>query len=210
MAVPTPPKPLRFLTEDEVRARLYDSLLTSSSPNSLIVEKWSGYSVKTGKERRRQYLDREIDVAMFSLQVQPPITQLLTLGGLPHKINFNTYEVKGYTQTKQGKWIPPALGDGLDQALVHLAQNSDFSTLVYPDLGAEIGKKLADICTNFAPRIGVLFVSREGQYFFHKSPTEAPLSAMSEQQKRKMLSMLITGGTYSRIYQPEWAKKHLY
>jgi hypothetical protein len=202
------PKAQRYVTEDEIRRRLYETLL-GSSPSNLIVEKWSGYSVKTGSQRQRQFLEREIDIGMFSLQAQQPFTQLFTLGGMPHKILFNTYEVKGYTQTKQGKWIPPSLGEGLDQALVHLNQNSDFSTLVYPDM-PEVGKKLADICTNFAPRVGVLFMTREGGYISHKNPTEAPLSGVAEQRKRKMLSMLITGGNYSRIYQPEWAKKHLY
>jgi hypothetical protein len=147
---------------------------------------------------------------MFSLQPQNQFTSVFTLGGMTHKILFSTYEVKGYTKTKQGKWIPPALGDGLDQALVHLHQNSDISVLVYPDLGQDAGKKLADICTNFAPRIGVLFMTREGGYISHKGPTEAILSGVNEQQKRKMLAMLNTGGIYSRINQPEWAKKHQY
>ncbi len=198
-----------FLTEDHIRKRVYDALL-STAPEALLVEKWSGYTVKTGSERQREFLVREMDLAMFTLQAQPELTQLLVLGGLKHRIVLTTYEVKGHTRTKEGKWSEPAFGDGLDQAVVHLYQGADNSWLVYPDIGSEKGTKLADICSNFCPRVGVLFVTKSGSFLPYKAPVEGPITGQNEQTKRKMLARLITSGTYSRINEPDWAKKHLY
>jgi len=63
---------------------------------------------------------------------------------------------------------------------------------VYLDLGSDKGTKLAEVCTNFAPRVGVLFMTKQGAFLQYKASVEPTLTATNELQKRKMMARLLT------------------
>lgn len=202
------PKMSTTPTEDEIRTRLFESF-EALHPHDVIVEKWSGYSVKTGKERERKYLLREIDIARFSRIAIPELTRAI-FGGVSYNIRLYAYEVKGYTKMKDGGFSEPTFGNGIDQAIANLYQGADLSYVVYPETHEETRNNLIKMCETFAPRVDLIFMSKEGMFIPWKNHRE-PLTHVSPQDtKRRMLSTLIASGSYSRIQLPDWAKNHQY
>ena len=200
------PTPVNQLTEDQLRTMLFQSLV-KQNPSDVIVERWSSHSVKTGSEVQRQFLLNEIEVGRFRLA---PVDSIISfMGGLKNVLSFTAFEVKGNTKTSKGSFVPPSTRAGIEQAVVNLHQGADYSVIVRPDPGDEKRGHLIKMCETYAPRVDLWLY--DGKSFVGWKQSPVPIfNAANEQEKRRMLTMLIASGGRSRINLPDWAKQGKY
>lgn len=195
-------------TEDNVRKMLYNSLC-ENFPNDLVVEKWTGWSFRIGKKRRERHrFLREFDIALFSrgkreFILRRPIMEILKP---PYYLTLIGIEIKGLTKEKV-KMKPPGFAEGVDQALVLLHQGADYAYLVTPE--SKNDKELKLFCDNFASKIGLILVRKDGTFEPHRD-ADRNYSTTSDDLKKKLLTSLISGGNFSNIRIPKWCKKHEY
>jgi len=191
---------LEFLFEARIRKALFDSLKGS---DRVVVEEWRGWPIKTAKGRSEEHLFRRpFDLATFERK-----DRTLILTG---------YEVKGVDKVRKKAGVSyryPSFGEGLDQALVLLHQGADFSYLVHPEPKEDnVKAEMKSFLERFASPIGLIFVTSEalqkqGYLFPYK---QAERNYADENEKRRLLTSLLSGGYFREIHIVDWARKHEY
>ncbi len=188
-----------YPSEGQIQDKFFRDFLRN---NAVRVKNWTGWSYKKGRTHREVTpFYREFDLAEFYLD-----TTGLVLAG---------YEVKGYRKTtkkgKEGTKLPPAFGDGIDQALTLLKQGADFASVIYPEPKKQEDKEaLKELCDHFAANIGIVYVRNDLTSSYAFRPPVQNFHTNID-RKKKMLSSLMTGGTFSDISDfPPWAKQQKY
>ncbi len=188
-----------------LRDLLY-KVLVQQNPTDVVVERWSSHSVKLGDRSERRFMLGEVDIARFNLV--PSDAFLGVFSGLKNFLTFTAFEVKG--NKKAGERVDePTIGEGIEQAVVNLYQGADFSVIVRPDPGDEKRGHLVKICEMYAPKVDLWFYNGKDFVGWKQSP-KPTFNAASEQEKRMMLTRLVTSGAYTRINLPDWAKQGKY
>ena len=188
-----------FLSEARIRQALFDSL---KGTDRVVAEEWRGWPIKTAKGRSEEHLFRRpFDVVTFERK-----DRTLILTG---------YEVKGIIKVKKKAEVSyrhPSFAEGLDQALVLLHQGADFSYLVHPEPEDDSVKaEMKSFFERFARQIGLIFVTSEDVQRGHLFPyREAERNYADENEKKRLLTTLLSGGYFRKIHIVDWAKKHDY
>jgi hypothetical protein len=190
----------QYPSEKQIQDKFFHDFLARRS--SVRVKNWTGWSYRKGRTHSEVSLFyREFDLAQFHIDGTG-----LVLSG---------YEVKGWRKVsikgKEAKMVEPAFGDGLDQALALLEQGADFASVIYPEPKKQEDKEvLKRLCDHFAPNIGIIYVQNDLTSFYDFRPPQHNLYTNID-RKKKMLSSLMTGGTFSDISELRpWAKQQKY
>jgi hypothetical protein len=192
------PKP----SEDLIHDKLFREILPKTYSDSVIIKNWMGWSHR-GPENKREQMKfwREFDIAIFQRETVASAHNLVLTG----------FEIKGFAQ-KPTRF--PAFAEGLDQAIVLLAQGADFAYLVHPEPEKEGDKyALRDMCQRFAPMIGLIFVPHDlSKLSYLRKYREAVRNFSTTQDtKRTMLASLLAGGLRDEISElPSWCKQVQY
>jgi hypothetical protein len=108
-------------SEALIHEKLFRETLPKTYPDSVIVKNWMGWSHRGSENKKEQRkFWREFDIAIF---------QRMTIG-YSHDVVLTGFEIKGFAQ-KPPRF--PAFAEGLDQAIVLLAQGANFAYLVHPE-----------------------------------------------------------------------------
>lgn len=185
-----------YPSEMEIQDKFFNVFLDWHYPNSVRVKNWRGWSLRTDRNHsHKSPFYREFDLAVF---YKDATEQLLCEG----------FEVKGYTNTKDGKPVEPEWGEGLDQALALLFQSADYAYLIYPEpQRIEDKKDLKTLCDNFAPCVGLIYVPNDlASYSLYRTPQRNYHTTVDI--KKKKLASLIASGNLSDIKVPLWAAQH--
>lgn len=169
-----------------------------------MIEEWKGWPIKTAKGRSEAHLfKRPFDLATFERK-----DRTLILTG---------YEVKGIEKVRKRNRVAhrfPSFAEGLDQSLVLLHQGADFAYLVHPEPDDESLKtEMKSFLERFASKVGLIFVTREAiereeaWVFPFKQPER---NYADENEKKRLLTSLLSGGYFKDIHIVEWARKHEY
>lgn len=193
-----------FLSEDRIRDALFESL---KGTDKVAVKEWKGWPIKTAKGRSEShFFRRSFDIATFERE-----DRSLILTG---------YEVKGVVKERRKKkaeeeagYRYPSFAEGLDQALVLLYQGADYSYLVHPEPEEDSMKtEMKIFIERFARPIGLVFVNsqdvQKGGYFLRYRQAERNYA--EENEKKRLLTSLLSGGYFTDIHITDWSKKHDY
>ena len=170
----------------------------------MVVEEWRGWPIKTAKGRSEAHLFRR----PFNLATFERKDRSLILTG---------YEVKGIEKVRKKAGMTyryPSFAEGLDQALVQLDQGADYTYLVHPEPEDEnVKSETKSFLERLASRVGSIFVTPEAiqkQDHWIFAYKQAERNYANEDEKKRLLTSLLSGGYFSEIYIVEWAKKHDY
>jgi len=179
---------------------LFDSI---KEYDKVVVEEWRGWPIKTAKRRSEaHFFRRPFDLAAFERS-----DRTLILTG---------YEVKGVDKVRKKRGITlryPSFAEGLDQALVLLHQGADYSYVVHPEPEDESMKtEMKRFFEIFARQAGLIFVTPkdvQGKGFMIPYK-QAERNYADENEKKRLLTTLLSGGYFRDIHIVDWAKRHEY
>ena len=124
--------------------------------------------------------------------------------------------MKGVDKVRKKEGIAhryPSFAEGLDQALVLLHQGADYSYVVHPEpKDTSMKTEMKKFFEDFAQKIGLVFITpkdvRDKGFIFPYKQAERNYA--DENEKKRLLTTLLSGGYFRDINIVDWARKHEY